>query len=73
MCKLSPLDKIAIGGLVAARITLSEVLEELMKQKTRGYDEVNIDFVVALITKKTTDELNNFLKKDIPNEEPTNN
>lgn len=73
MCKLSPFDKILVGGLVVSRIILSKLLQKLYALKQNEESSIKIDTIINFIEVNTVKEMDKFLEKDIPNGKPTNN
>lgn len=73
MDKLSPFDKILVGGLVVSKVILSELLMKLYKLKQSNVEQIKIEAIINFIEAKTVKEMDKFLEKDIPNGEPTDN
>lgn len=73
MDKLSPFDKILVGGLVVSKVILSELLMKLYKLKQSNVEQIKIEEIINFIEANTVKEMDKFLEKDIPNGEPTNN
>lgn len=73
MDKLSPFDKILVGGLVVSKVILSELLMKLYKLKQSNVEQIKIEEIINFIEANTVKEMDNFLEKDIPNGKPTDN
>ena len=73
MDKLSPFDKILVGGLVVSKVILSELLMKLYKLKQSNVEQIKIEAIINFIEANTVKEMDKFLEKDIPNGEPTKN
>ena len=73
MDRLSPFDKILVGGLVVSKVILSELLMKLYKLKQSNVEQIKIEEIINFIEANTVKEMDNFLEKDIPNGKPTDN
>lgn len=73
MDKLSPFDKILVGGLVVSRIILSNLLRKLYLHKENKETLIEVDTIINFIEANTVKEMDKFLEKDIPNGKPTDN
>ena len=73
MDKLSPFDKILVGGLVVSKVILSELLMKLYKLKQSNVEQIKIEEIINFIEANTVKEMDEFLEKDIPNGKPTDN
>ena len=73
MDRLSPFDKILVGGLVVSKVILSELLMKLYKLKQSNVEQIKIEEIINFIEANTVKEMDKFLEKDIPNGKPTDN
>lgn len=65
MAKLSPFDKILVGGLVVSKVILSELLMKLYKLKQSNVEQIKIEEIINFIEANTVKEMDKFLEKDI--------
>ena len=61
MDKLSPFDKILVGGLVVSKVILSELLMKLYKLKQSNVEQIKIEAIINFIEAKTVKEMDKFL------------